>query len=304
MRRTGSDKRLWMSRGERMRYTFLIIGTILAILFIIQLIRGEKFESMVENLDEDKFPLNGLYGAGFAWSSGKLFKLQGKRAADLYTQASLLYEPQYAEYYANVTWAQTITLVHLFIAITFLMAGILYDAAVFMFIAGIFMSVLIAAYCLENMKNTLSQRAEECESQLPEAVSTMAVLVNSGMVLRDAWHMIAESGNGAFYELMRKVGENMKKGCSDFDVIFLFGKTSNSTEIKKFTSALLQSMEKGGAEIAVFLANQSSELWSAKRQRMLQSGEKASAKLLLPMALIFLGVIIIVMTAAFVGSLF
>lgn len=287
-----------------MRYTFLIIGSILAILFIIQLIRGEKYESMVENLDGDNFPLSSLYGAGFAWSSGKLFKLKGKRASDLYTQASLLYEPQYAEYYANVTWAQTITLVHFFLTITFLMAGILYDSAALMFVAGVFISVLIATYCLENMKNTLSKRSEECESQLPEAVSTMAVLVNSGMVLRDAWRMIAESGNGVFYELMRKTGENMKKGYSDFDIIFLFGKMSNSTEIKKFTSALLQSMEKGGAELSVFLAKQSSELWNAKRQRMLQSGEKASAKLLLPMVLIFLGVIIIVMTAAFAGSLF
>lgn len=287
-----------------MRYIFLGIGSILAILFIIQLISGKKYESMVENLDGSTFPLNSLYSVGFAWSSGKLFKLKGKRAADLQTQASLLYDPQYAEYYANVSWAQTITLVHLFLAITFLMAGIMYDSAAFMLLVGIFMSILSATYCLQNMKNTLSKRTEECESQLPEVVSTMAVLVNSGMVLREAWHMVAESGRGAFYELMRKASENMKNGYSDVDAIFLFGKASNSTEIKKFTSALLQSMEKGGSELSGFLAHQSSELWSTKRQRMLQSGEKASAKLLLPIVLIFLGVIIIVMTAAFAGSLF
>ena len=132
----------------------------------------------------------------------------------------------------------------------------------------------------------------------------MAVLVNSGMVLREAWNMVAENGNGAFYELMLKAVENMRNGCSDADAIFLFGKASNSTEIKKFTSALLQSMEKGGAELSGFLANQSSELWNTKRQRMLQQGEKAAAKLLLPIVLIFVGIIIIVITAAFAGSLF
>lgn len=287
-----------------MRYIFLGIGSILAILFMVQIKKGKRFASIVEGLDSSTFPLNQLYVVGFAWSSTKLFKLRSKRAADFRAQATLLYDSQYAEYYANVAWAQTITLVHLFLTMSFLMAGIMYDLAFLMLVGGIFLSIVVAAYCLENMKNTLTKRTEECEAQLPEVVSTMAILVNSGMVLREAWNMVADSGTGAFYELMRKAAENMKNGYSDADAIFLFGKASNSTEIKKFTSALLQSMEKGGAELSGFLAHQSSELWNAKRQRMLQAGEKAATKLLLPIVLIFVGVIIIVMTAAFAGSLF
>lgn len=287
-----------------MRYVFLGIGTILAILFIRQLSKGKKYDSIVESLDENIFPLNQLYSVGFAWSSTKLFQLKGKVAANLRSQASILYEPQYAEYYANVVWAQSVTLVHLFLALTFLIAGILYESALFMLVCGGFMSVIVAVYCLENMKNVLAKRTEECEGELPEVVSTMAVLVNSGMVLRESWNMIAENGNGAFYELMSKASENMKNGYSDADAIFLFGRSTNSTEIKKFTSALIQSMDKGGAELSSFLANQSSELWNTKRQRMLQQGEKAATKLLLPIVLIFVGVIIIVITAAFAGSLF
>lgn len=287
-----------------MRYILLGIGSILAILFMVQIKKGKRFASIVEGLDSSTFPLNQLYIVGFAWSATKLFKLRSKRAADLRAQATLLYDSQYAEYYANVAWAQTITLVHLFLTMSFLMAGIMYDLAFLMLVGGIFLSIVVAAYCLENMKNTLTKRTEECEAQLPEVVSTMAILVNSGMVLREAWNMVADRGTGAFYELMRKAAENMKNGYSDADAIFLFGKASNSTEIKKFTSALLQSMEKGGAELSGFLAHQSSELWNAKRQRMLQAGEKAATKLLLPIVLIFVGVIIIVMTAAFAGSLF
>lgn len=287
-----------------MRYIFLGIGSVLAVLFIIHLAKGKKFETIVENLNSENYPLNGLYSVGFSWGSGKIFSLHGKRLKDLLTQASLLYEPQYAEYYANVVWAQTLTLVHLFLAVTFLAAGIIYDAAALLFLAGIFLSVVVGVYCMENMKNTLTKRTEECEAQLPEVVSTIAILVNSGMVLREAWNTVADSNTGAFYDLMRKAGDNMKNGYSDADAIFLFGKASNSTEIKKFVSALLQSMEKGGAELSGFLAQQSSELWGTKRQHMLQEGEKAATKLLLPILLIFIGVIIIVITAAFAGSLF
>lgn len=287
-----------------MQYIFIGMGSLLAILFMVQMRKGKKFEPLVENLDSNIYPFNALYIVGFAWSSTKLLRLKGKTALDLIQQASMLYEPQYAEYYANVVWAQMLTLVHLFAAVTFMMAGIMYDNATFMLIVGFFMCALIAACSLQNMKNKLSKRTEECERQLPEVVSTMAVLVNSGMVLREAWNRVAENGIGAFYELMRRTSENMRNGYSDAEALLLFGKTSNSTEIKKFTSALLQSMEKGGAELSVFLARQSSELWSTKRQHMLQSGEKAATKLLLPIVLIFVGIIIIVITAAFAGSLF
>ena len=122
--------------------------------------------------------------------------------------------------------------------------------------------------------------------------------------MEEAWKTIAYSRDGAFYELMRKATENMNNGYSDADAIFMFSRESNSTEIKKFTSALLQSMEKGGSELGSFLTNQSSEIWNAKRQRMLQEGEKAATKLLLPIVLIFGGIMVIVMTAAFAGALF
>lgn len=287
-----------------MRIILLGIGSILTILFILHMNRGKQYNSLVENLNDNEFPLSSLYIVGFSWSSGRFLAFSGKKATTLKTQASLLYESQFAEYYANVIWAQTITLVHLFLTVVFLLASVMYAMATFLLVVGIFMTVLVGVYCLQNMDNILAKRTEECEAELPEVVSTMAILVNSGMMLRDAWTMIGENGQGTFYEMMRKSSDYMRNGYSDADAIFLFGKSSNSTEIKKFTSALLQSLEKGGGELGVFLAQQSSELWNTKRQKMLQKGEKAATKLLMPIVLIFVGIIIIVMTAAFAGSLF
>ena len=287
-----------------MRYVLLGLGSAFAVLFIIQLNRGKRYETVVNSINGQEYPLCDLYGVGFCWSNTSLFAFSGKKASVLKSQAAMLYDLQYAEYYANVVWAQTLTFTHLFLTVTFLMSGMMYDTAMFMLIAGIFLTILVSSYCYSNMKNTLDKRTEECESQLPEVVSTMAVLVNSGMVLREAWETISKNGTGAFYTLMQKACENMNNGCSDSDAVFLLGKASNSTEIKKFTSALLQSMEKGGGELKGFLAQQSSELWKTKRQVMLQGGEKAATKLLLPIVLIFIGIIIIIMTAAFAGSLF
>lgn len=73
-----------------MRYIFLGVGSILAILFMVQIKKGKRFASIVEGLDSSTFPLNQLYVVGLAWSSTKLFKLRSKRAADLRAQATLL----------------------------------------------------------------------------------------------------------------------------------------------------------------------------------------------------------------------
>lgn len=287
-----------------MRYLVILIGTVLAVLFILMLHKGKNFLYMVQGLDSNKYPLSELYVVGMAWSRTKLLPFQGKMAADLVNQASMLYEPQYAQYYGNIAWAQSITLGHLFLTLTFLLAGIMYSSSGMILLVGIFMSVLCVVNYLQDMKNSLSKRTEACEMELAEVVSTMAILVNSGMVLRDVWVLISQNGQGPFYELMRKATNNMYNGYSDADAIYLFGRDSNSVEIKKFTSTLIQSMEKGGSELATFLTNESAELWNTKRQKMLQAGEKAATKLLLPIMLIFVGVIIIVISAAFSGSLF
>ena len=47
-----------------MRSIAMILGTILAILFLIQLFRGQKYEELVEGLEEKDFPLKDIYNRG------------------------------------------------------------------------------------------------------------------------------------------------------------------------------------------------------------------------------------------------
>ncbi len=287
-----------------MRILILLVATALTVLFVIQERRGSEAAYLYENLDVGKFPAPGLYVVGYAWSNKGPLRLNKKTGAYLKSQTSILYEPQYADYYSMVVWTQVITFVHLFLAITFIFAGLIYDLAGFILIAGLVLSFITAGFFLTQLKSVVDERTARCEAKLPEVVSTMAILVNSGMVLKDAWKLVAENGEGDFYELMRRASDDMNNGYSDMDAIFKFGRASNSGEIKKFVSALLQSMEKGGADLTYFLANQSTELWRIKRQHMLQEGEKAATKLLAPIVLIFVGVMIIVITSAFAGGLF
>ena len=97
---------------------------------------------------------------------------------------------------------------------------------------------------------------------------------------------------------MNESVEKMRNGVSDADAIYEFGAKTNSEAIKKFCSAMIQSIERGGADLTSFLSNQSTELWAFKRQTLLQKGESAASSLLLPVGVMFIGVILIVVAAA------
>ena len=278
-----------------MRLLDLIIGSVLLLLMFIKAVKGSRYNDYVKDLDSSEYPLPEIYCVGFAWNDGKLLKLRGKLKRMLMKQAKLLYEEKYAEYYATVVWAQTISFVHLCLCAGFIFGGA-FDLSLFTF-AGIVFAGVSAYYFITRMKEKLETRKTECVVELPEIVSTMALLINSGMILKETWQTIAYNKEGTIYTLMKQASVDMQNGVPEVDAIQKFGVKSDSPEVKKFTGALIQGIEKGSQELSIFLASQSSEMWNLKKQVMLQKGEAAASKLLMPIALIFVGILITIISA-------
>ena len=279
-----------------MQIVCLALGSILLILFIVQSIKGKKYNNMIENLDSAEFPLKSIYVVGFSWNERKLLSLKGKARKKLLNNAKLLYESKYAEYYATVVWSQVLSFTHLCLIVGLLLAGAL--DSFFMLFIGLAIAAVFDFYFINRMNDLLKTRGDACVEELPEIVSTMALLINAGMMLRDAWKTIADSKDGPIYALMKQSCTDMDNGTSEVDAIHKFGRLSNSQEVRKFTSALCQSIERGGAELNDFLARQAVEIWTLKKQVMLQKGEAASSKLLAPTAMLFVGIIIAVLAGA------
>lgn len=279
-----------------MKFVYLILATVITILFLYQLNKGKKYYGMLANLDDAEYPVKGIYCAGLAWMENSQFALKGKMRERLMSQAKLLYDAKYAEYYASIVWAQTISFIHITVAVGLLLAGITGSGLILLM--GIGVAAVFGYYFLNHMKELLNDREQACTEELPEIVSTMALLINAGMMLREAWHLIAEKNEGIVYTLMQESCMDMDNGMTEVDAIHQFGKRSNSKEVRKFTSALAQSMERGGSELSDFLGRQSMEIWTLKKQLMLQKGEAAASKLLAPTALLFVGIIIAVLSGA------
>lgn len=281
-----------------MNFIFLTIGTVLIAFFIFLLIKGEKYDYMLETLSGDAFPFDTIYTAGLALQDFKFGKLRGKIGDRLRLDTTLFYSKQYSEFYSRVIWAQALSFTIVIMGVFFILAAIIESMSTILALVGLFFGCFTCYYFLNYTKDKVSKRQNECDDEFPNAISKLALIVNSGMILRDAWEIVSEGKDGQFYDLMKESCIDMRNGKSDVDAIYDFGVLTNSDDIKKFTSALIQSIERGGGDLPQFLVNQSSELWERKRQIMLQKGEKAAGALLMPIALMFLGVMMIVISAA------
>jgi len=136
-------------------------------------------------------------------------------------------------------------------------------------------------------------------SDFSEIVSKLALLINAGMIMREAWNEVAYGREGIIYEEMRMACIDMENGVSEMEAIRRFGVRCIIPEIKKFAATIIQGIEKGNRELAVMLRVQSDEVWGMKQQRVRRQGAKANTKLMIPMFIMFIGVLIMIVIPIF-----
>jgi len=283
---------------------FTIVDIVMVILSLIVLfvwmflyVKGRTEAPMFEGLDNKEYPLKDVYFVGYAVVN--MFNYQYKSKADRKLRKSLeiLYEPKYADYYMRVVYAQKITLASVVFVFSFALYG-LADSLV-AFAVGLMFSGLAFYYYGTLAEKRIEERSEEMLSDFSEVVSKLALLTNAGMILREAWEEIAYTRETSLYVEMQKAVEDMNNGVADIDAIFHFGLRCTVPEIKKFASTLVQGITKGNSELTVMLMEQSKEVWALKKQSVRRQGEKAASKLLIPICIMFIGILIMILVPIF-----
>lgn len=282
-----------------LKVIFLIFAAGFTLLFLIALRKGESYEAYVENLDPKMYPMKDFYVIGFFLNDTKAFRLRGKLEEKLKRESRLIWYNAYYEYYAILTWAQFLSAALFTCCVGFILCGFAADASMVM-VLGIMVLVLMAEWNLiiSKMKEAIQKRKEASDMEFSNMILKLSLLINSGMILREAWELVAYGKEGDLYDLMRKACEYMRNGDSDAAAINKFGVLSDSAEIMKFSSTMIQGMEKGNSELSGFLMDQAAEQLQHKRQLALQEGEKAAGKLIIPLGITFAGIIMIIVSAA------
>lgn len=278
-------------------YIVMCAGSVALVAWLIFFFIGLKHNPFFEVLDEKDYPLKEIYGLGYAVLELIKYGYKTKGDRKLRQQLEILYEEKYGDYYLRVIHAQQITWAFTMFVLSFALYGL--TSEIIALLLGFMFSGLAYYYFGTVTKKKILKRSDEMIHDFSEVVSKLALLTNAGLILKEAWEVIAFEGEGVIYSEMQRAVEEMKNGVSDVDAIYSFGTRCMLPEIKKFTSTILQGITKGNRELSMMLQEQSKEVWQMKKQLVRREGEKASSKLLIPICIMFVGVLIMILVPIF-----
>ena len=152
----------------------------------------------------------------------------------------------------------------------------------------------------KSLDDQMERRRLEIQMEFPEFVNKLTLLVNAGMTISKAWENIINDNkkdNILYQEMTLALGE-IKAGKPEAVAYEEFARRCQVKEVTKFVSVILMNLKRGGSEVVPVLKQQGTECWEMRKAAARQMGEQAGTKILLPMMIMFIGIIIIVATPA------
>ena len=275
----------------------IIAGAVSFLVWLLFFFTGLKYNELFNVLEEKDYPFKEIYGWGYGILELFHYGYKSKGDRKLRQQLDVLYGEKYSEYYLRVIHSQQITIAGLMFVLSFAFYGLTSEIAGF--VVGLVFSGLSYYYFGTTTKKKILQRSDELIHDFSEVVSKLALLTNAGMILREAWEEVAFADNTVLYKEMQIAVNEMNNGVADVDAIYNFGMRCIIPEIKKFTSTIIQGITKGNSELAMMLKEQSQEVWQMKKQLVRREGEKAASKLLIPICIMFVGILIMILIPIF-----
>ena len=271
-------------------YALAGAGTLLVVLWVMLYLRySSQYDVMIAAIDKKQFFLPEIFFIGFGFMD--MFKVNLKTEAGRKKEKKIaeIYGEKYAEYYHNCIVGGQITYA-LTVDMTF---AILVVAA----------AAALIVYLDIEVSSAVERKHDEILSDYPEILSKLTLLVNAGMVIREAWTKVAYTCDRAMYKEMQLTSEEMNNGVSELDALHNFAQRCSVKEIRKFTSILSQNIQKGGSELTMSLRYMNEESWEEKKQRAKRKGETAGTKLMIPLMIMFVGILFMIIVPIFSNML-
>ncbi len=276
-----------------MNFVLLLLGIITGAVFIILYFSGrKKYGQMADNVDGSVYLIPDIFVVGI--SVVQMLKINtAKKDMKLRIKLTELFGKRYVEFYCLIGTASTISYIMLLLPVAFFLGAMTSSAAMTLVI--IVVSALLPVYVNMNIDTKIKEQREEVLLDYPNILSKMALLINAGMLLREAWQTAGESGDRKMYREMQNVTLMIKNGYSEIEAYNELSDACKLNEIKKFVSIICQSTERAGSELVHILKELSVDAWNSKKNVAKMRGDAASGKLIIPIGITFVGILIMIM---------
>lgn len=276
----------------------LTVGTPLALIWLfLAAANGKKYKEYTESAFAKEFQMSDLFCVGFSVMEILHINTKSRSAQMKIKEIAEIKGKRYAEYYYFILLGAKTTYIFTMVVFVCLLAVLADSVEALLF--GILLGGLAIVYLDLTLQDKLTARRKELVLDLPQVLSKLTLLVNSGMVLREAWKRVSVTGDRVLYKEMQNTSLEIENGVMEADAYRNFADRCNVKEIRKFASLIIQNLKKGNEELAYFLKDLSDEMWEVKKNEVKQKGEKANSRLLLPMMLIFIGILLMILVPVF-----
>ncbi len=282
------------------RIILLVIATILVAIWSYLALKNEdEYKELTDSINPEKYRYPEIFCVGFSIMQFLGIDSKSRKARARIKEISEVEGKQFAEYHyyvingAKYSYGYTIFVV-------FAILAAMGNSAAGLVLGGL-LSILLMWYIDELLNDRLEERRDQLIADFPQMLSKMTLLVNSGMLVREAWKKIASTSERPLYKEMQMTVLEMQNGVTEVEAYKNFADRCAAKEIRRFSTTMIQTMQKGNSEIAIFLKNMADEMWEEKKHMVKRKGEAANSKLLIPTAMIFIGILLMIMVPAFQG---
>ncbi|MBO4898415.1 MAG: type II secretion system F family protein [Clostridia bacterium] len=272
------------------------------------------YDEYLEPVDKKEYPLKDFFPIGYTLNEfdlarklipAKFYKYIHKYKMKVSQQIIEIYGPKYSDYYtmlhnANRT-AMGVTVAAGASLLSLIMAASGDNSTCFIFVFIAFAAFFAMPFLVDKgLNDKIEKRRLAIRIEFPEFVNKMTILVNAGMTISKAWQKIATDSKKTtplFTEMQYTMAE-ISAGKPEAVAYEEFGRRCKIKEIIKFVSVIVLNLKKGGAEVVPVLKLQAAECWEMRKSAAKQLGEEAGTKVLIPMMIMFIGIIMIVVLPA------
>lgn len=166
---------------------------------------------------------------------------------------------------------------------------------------GLFIAILLPAVKIRRLFTLEKRRTIQIRLELPIVLSKIILLLNAGETLQRSMRTAAMPTGKQRHPLYREfivLFVQLENRMSFPQALEQFNRRCAVQEVSLFANALLMNYRRGGDELADALRMLSGQLWSERKTLARILGEEASSKLVIPMAVIFFIVIVLVAAPA------
>lgn len=281
------------------RYIMLFIGMGFSAIYMVLYLAGrKKYSAAVANVNDDVFIMSDTFSVGLEIID--LFKIN-VRSTNIKTRQKYaeLFDKQYIDFYIMITAASTISYTLLFLPMAFLFGAVSNEPVFTVLI--LLVPVILAVFTKLKIDAKIKEQHEQILLDYPNVLSKMALLINAGMILREAWVSVSESGSGKLYLEMQNATKKIENGYSDLQAYEELAEACKVNEIKKFVSIICQNVQKGSSELTHVLKELSVDAWTLKKNVAKMRGDNAGSKLIIPVMISFAAILMMIMVPIMTG---